>query len=261
MSSFKIVLAFAVSLLICLGIVTAQVNFHQDNEKSVCMKISARTCTCSSSSDCLPWCSCQSGFCRCGGRDKFPLTGNIIKCRNNTSFSSSSSLKECHCLTSDSYSDKVYVGRCAFYTCGNFLPEESINKDYFPLLCSLTNISSYLCARLGRKGRMCGYCGDGLSRYVLSYNISCINCQNARTNWWKVILLGFGPLTCFYVFVLVFHVNITSSRMQAIVLFSQIITASAYLKMSYMYLSKNPWVFLGVLAHTNIKHFSHILES
>ena len=90
---------------------------------------------------------------------------------------------------------------------------------------------------------MCGYCKDGLSPYVLSYNFSCVECQNSPKNWWKFIFLGFGPLTCFYVFVLVFHINITSSRMQAIVLFSQIITASVNLKFSYIYLSKHPWVF------------------
>jgi hypothetical protein len=62
-------------------------------------------------------------------------------------------------------------------------------------------------------------------------------------NWWKFIFLGFGPLTCFYLFILVFHVNITSSRMQSIVLFSQIVTASPFLKLSYINLSQHPSVF------------------
>lgn len=73
------------------------------------------------------------------------------------------------------------------------------------------------------------YCKDGLSPYVLSYNFSCVECPNSHMNWWKFIFFGFGPLTCFYAFVLVFHINITSSRMQTIVLFSQIITASVSL--------------------------------
>jgi hypothetical protein len=129
------------------------------------------------------------------------------------------------------------------YTCGSSFPEEPLNKNYYPLPCNLTNISSYVCARFGRKGQMCGHCKDGLTLYVLSYNLSCVQCQNARMNWWKFIFLGFGPLTCFYLFILVFHVNITSSRMQAIVLFSQIITASPFLKFAYIALSQYPWAF------------------
>ena len=243
MSSFKIGLAVTVSLLICLEIGKAHINFHQDDKRNV--KFLVKTCTCNNSSHCLPWCSCQNGFCRCGGRDgnKLALTGNVIRCINYT-FSLSSSLKKCHCLTSDNSSDKVYVGRCAYYTCGTpFHEEESLNIGYYPLPCNLTNISAYVCARFGRKGRMCGYCKDKLSRYVLSYNFSCVKCPNAHINWWKFIFLGFGPLTCFYVFVLVFHVNITSSRMQTIVLFSQIITASPFLKITYVALSNYPRVF------------------
>ena len=244
MSSFKIGLAVTVSLLICLEIGKAHVDFHQDDERNV--KFLAKNCTCNNSSHCLPWCSCQNGICRCGGREKFALTGNVIQCRNYT-FSSSSSLEKCHCLTSDSNvnSDEVYyVGRCAYYTCGNSFHEgESLDTNYYPLPCNLTNISEYVCARFGRKGRMCGYCKDGLSRYVLSYNLSCVKCQNTHMNWWKFVFLGFGPLTGFYVFVLVFHVNITSSRMQTIVLFSQIITASPFLKFAYSNLSKYPWMF------------------
>ena len=111
--------------------------------KEIIMKILVKTCTCNNGSHCLPWCSCHDGFCQCGERNKFSLVGNSIKCRNNT-FSSSSSLEKCHCLTSDNNSGKVYVGQCAYYTCGNFLPEEPLNKNYYLLPCNLTNISSYI---------------------------------------------------------------------------------------------------------------------
>lgn len=167
-SSFRISLASTVSPLICLEIVKAHIYFHRelhhDKENA---KILAKTCTtCNKSSHCLPWCSCHGGFCQCDGRDKFALAGIVIKCRNN-SFSSSSSLKQCHCLTSDSNAGKVYVGY-RVYTCGNDLPGEPLNEFYHPLPYNLTNISSYLCARFGRNGWMCGYCKDGLSPYVLS---------------------------------------------------------------------------------------------
>ena len=242
MEKFNIVLASTLCLLVCLEMVVAHVYYHRELQHHKVSKIMAKTCTCSRNSHCLPWCTCQNGFCQCGGRNKFAHTGRIIKCRNSR-LSSSSSLQKCHCLTSVNNSDKVYVGRC-IYACGNFLPEEPLNDFYHPLPCNLTNISSYLCGRLSRNGLNCGYCKDGFSPYLLSYNLSCVECQNAHTNWWKFILLGFGPLTCFYVFVLVFHINITSSRMQMVVLFSQIITVPANCKFVYLYFAKYPWVFL-----------------
>ena len=244
MSKFNAILASTVSLLICLEIVVAHTYYDHHGEHQDC-KINdvAKACTCSNSSHCLPWCTCHDGYCQCGAHETetFAHTGTIIKCRNGT-FSSSSSLQKCHCLTSDD-SGKVYVGRC-IYACGNFLPEEPLNDFYHPLPCNLTNISSYLCGRFSRIGLNCGSCKDGFSPYLLSYNVSCVKCQDAHMNWWKFIFLGFGPLTCFYVFVLVFHINITSSRMQTIVLFSQIITVPANCKFVYLYFAQYRRLFL-----------------
>ena len=226
MASFNIILAYVISLIICFEIVLAHAYVHREFQQNIGnVNNLATTCTCTKSSHCLPWCSCHDGLCQCDWRNKLTPTGNIIKCSNNTS-SASSYLEKCHCLTSDSKSGKVYVGLC-MYTCGNVQPEDPLKEEYYSLPCNLTSISSYLCARFGRDGLMCGNCKDGLSPYVLSYNVSCVECQNASKNWWKFILFGFIPLTCFYIFVLVFHVNVTSSRMQTIVLFNQIISVSA----------------------------------
>ena len=245
MAYFNVVLASTFSLLVCSEVIVAHIYFHrtlQDDKTCTNMKDVAKTCTCSISSDCLPWCNCHDGLCQCGEMNHFHVTQKIIHCRNGT-LSSLSSLEKCHCLTSDSNSGKVRVGRC-IYTCGDFLPEDSLNKHYYPLPCNLINVSSYLCERFSRNGQMCGYCKDGLSPYLLSYNLSCVECQNAHRNWWKFLLLGFAPLTCFYVFVLVFHINITSSRMQTIVLFSQIISVPANCKFVYLYLGKYQRTFL-----------------
>ena len=44
----------------------------------------------------------------------------------------------------------------------------------------------------------------------------------------KFVLAGFGPLTFFYIFIVVFNINITSSRLNGVVLFSQAITMPAF---------------------------------
>lgn len=190
-------------------------------------------CYCDGDNYCPPWYVCHDGLCQCSGVSKFPA----IKCNNNNS-SSSSSVLQCNCVTSDSDTGKTYAGQCV-YNCGSLLPDEPMNNAYHPLPCNLTQLTEFMCGQLNRTGRMCGYCKDGLRPYVLSYNLSCVECQDAHKNWWKFFLIGFAPLTCFYFFVVIFHINITSSRMQSIVLFSQIISVPANYRLVYLYLANH----------------------
>ena len=55
-----------------------------------------------------------------------------------------------------------------------------------------------------------------------SQTIYCVECSNGNNNWWKFILTGFLPLTLFY-FIMLFNINITSSQLRGVALFSQVI--------------------------------------
>ena len=80
--------------------------------------------------------------------------------------------------------------------------------------------------RFNRAGTLCGQCAPGLGPFVLSYNLSCVECPDGNKNWWKFVLAGF-PLTFFYIFIVVFNINITSSRLHGVVLFNQAISMPA----------------------------------
>ena len=64
----------------------------------------------------------------------------------------------------------------------------------------------------------------------LSYNLSCVECPDRHKNWWKFILAGFVPLTVFYLFILAFNINVTSSRLHGVVLYSQVISMPAFMR-------------------------------
>ena len=49
-----------------------------------------------------------------------------------------------------------------------------------------------------------------------------------KKNWWKFILAGFVPLTFFYMFIVVFNINVTSSRLNGVVLFSQVFSIPGF---------------------------------
>ena len=236
-----------IGILVCLEVISAHMYFRselQDVKVEMSTKSDAEAiCTCSDSSDCLPWCTCHNGLCQCDRMNKFSFLRDIIKCRNNT-YSSESLLKECRCLTSDidRNTGKVYLGGC-LYSCGSLLAGDRLNNGHYLLQCNVRN-TSYVCEKLGRNGRNCGYCKYGLSPYLLSYNLSCVECKTTNLNWLKFVLLAFVPLTFFYIFVLIFHINITSSRMQTVVLFSQIISVPVNCRYIYLYVAKYPRLFL-----------------
>ena len=47
-------------------------------------------------------------------------------------------------------------------------------------------------------------------------------------NWWKFILAGFVPLTFFYLFVVIFNIDVTSSRLHGVVWFSQALSMPVF---------------------------------
>ena len=95
-------------------------------------------------------------------------------------------------------------------------------------------INESVCTDFNRAGLLCGDCEEGYSPFVLSYNLSCVRCPDGHKNWWKFILAGFVPLTCFYFFVVIFNINVTTSRLHGIVWFSQLLSTPATIRVALL---------------------------
>ena len=167
---------------------------------------------CSNDSTCPTWFSCNpENRCQC---DK---TTSKIVCDDEAQVSA---VLNCNCVTYDSKSKLTYVGSC-FYNClssvSSHLSIETLPKN--PEILKSTSA----CTPFHRAGLLCGDCDDGYSPLVLSYNLSCVECPDGHENWWKFILAGFLPLTAFYLFILAFNINVTSSCLHGVVWYSQFI--------------------------------------
>jgi hypothetical protein len=84
-----------------------------------------------------------------------------------------------------------------------------------------TFINGSVCTRFNRGGLLCGDCEEEHSPLVLSYNLSCVRCPDGHKNWWKFFMVAFLPLTFFYLIVLLFNINVTSTRLHGVVWYSQ----------------------------------------
>ena len=168
---------------------------------------------CSNNSSCPTWCICKSDKnCQCGNEHN-----DMIICNDETL---TSAVLNCHCVTYDEESGSTFVGSC-FYNCVNEWIYSSLPKKPEML------INKSACTYFHRTGLLCGDCEDGHSPFVLSYNLSCVKCPAGHKNWWKFILVGFVPLTFFYFFVVVFNINVTSSRLHGAVWYSQVFSSPA----------------------------------
>ena len=170
---------------------------------------------CTNHSTCPTWFTwnSQTKSCQCGYRHN-----KIIACLEKTL---TSAVLDCNCVTYDKDTRSTFAGAC-FYNCENHHSRKKNDLVYYILPKEpeiLLNKS--VCRYFQRTGLLCGDCEHGHSPLVLSYNLSCVKCPDGHKNWWKFILVAFVPLTFFYFFIVLFNINVTSSRLHGVVWFSQ----------------------------------------
>ena len=179
---------------------------------------------CSNDSICPTWFLCNStNSCQCGDEHNYAIVCDNIR--------KESSLLDCHCVTYDSNTGSTYLGLC-FYNCANKnlkVMRDMVYKELPQKPDDLLNNSA--CTHFHRTGLLCGDCEEGYSPLVLSYNLSCVKCPDSHKNWWKFIFGGFVPLTFFYIFVVIFNINVTSSRLHGVVWFSQVVSTPAFVRL------------------------------
>ena len=184
---------------------------------SGCSRLVYKLAKCSDDSMCPTWFTCTSRkSCHC--RDQH-IKG-IIECDNDRQISL---VLDHYCVTYDDETNSTYVGSCSYN--GHSNASYKILPDNPKQL-----INDSDCIQFRRTGLLCGNCEEGYSPFVLSYNLSCIRCPDGHKNWWKFVLSGFVPLTFFYFIVLLFNVNVTSSRLHGAVWFSQALSMPIFIR-------------------------------
>ena len=202
-----------------------------------------REIECGDSNTCPTWFICNSqNKCQCGdGQSK-----KIIVCDDRTS---TSAVLDCHCVTYDNETGSTFAGKC-FYNCENHHSQGNYDRVYYtlpkkPQLLLKFNVS--ICSSFHRTGLLCGDCEEEYSPFVLSYNLSCVKCPDGHKNWWKFILVAFVPLTVFYFFIVLFNVNVTSSRLHGVVWFSQVLSTPAMVRLvMFVFSQGHPILFRAV---------------
>ena len=185
---------------------------------------------CGDDSDCPTWFICDSNKCLCGNANS-----DAVVCDNQKQ---TSAVLDCHCVTYDKESQSTFAGLC-FYNCENHHSKKKNDLVTTKLPKKAEMLLNFsVCRYFNRAGLLCGDCEEGYSPLVLSYNLSCVKCPDGHKNWWKFILAGFVPLTFFYIFVVIFNINVTSSRLHGVVWYSQALSIPVLVRMIFSALAQ-----------------------
>ena len=177
---------------------------------------------CTNDSTCPTWFTCNlKNECTCDNSH----TDTII-CNDKDL---TSAVFNCICVTYDIKSRSTFAGEC-FYNCKHIHHnEKDLPIQQLPNMPQLL-INKSVCALFHRTGLLCGDCEEGHWPFVLSYNLSCVECPDGHKNWWKFIVVGFVPMTFFYFIVVIFNINVTSSRLHSVVWFSQAVSMPGFVR-------------------------------
>ncbi len=124
-------------------------------------------------------------------------------------------------MTVDEDTGLTYVGSCPNnYPAINY--PNVTQAVYIVLPDNITQLNSYMCGAMNREGKVCGECQKGYGPAVHQAGFLCVPCH-----WYGIpvyLLLEIGPVTLFYVIILLFRISLTSVPMISFVIYCQMVT-------------------------------------
>ena len=171
---------------------------------------------------CPKWSFCGvDGTCHCP-----PTNQDILKCERISNDSYILKALDCTCITYNQDLNRIEFGFCS-YTCGQQASKYDIAYYIMPL--DILDWNNYTCGHFKRTGTLCGSCDGTRNLYprAYSFDMSCVECWHHKRNWLLYLISAFLPLTVFCFMILLFRINIYSSKLQGFVLFSQFISIAA----------------------------------
>ena len=154
---------------------------------------------------------CSNGSCQCR---KAP--NGTVKC-NEESFA----VLNCYCASTDRERKVVHVGPCIYVFCFVSLLKWNISEYVAPNQF----YQEPYCKYLNKTGTLCGRCLPGHYPLAYTYDIySCIPCPHVFWNWVRYITAAYLPLTLLYLVIVAMKINVVSSHLNPMVLFSQAVS-------------------------------------
>ena len=128
----------------------------------------------------------------------------------------------CYCMTHYEKDPNITVVGACLYACHQTCGSHYHGEGYCGYKAS------------ARDGQLCGRCRKNFSLPVYSYDWHCVNntlSSGYSNHWIKYIAVAYGPLTIFFLVIMMLHISAPSPSMSAFVLVSQLTTAPMQMRM------------------------------
>ena len=136
-----------------------------------------------------------------------------IRCHPKTC---NTSLRIQQCLTYNPVTKTQVVGFCFF---------ESLTEFMTTLPSNVSELNDFVCGGFNREGQLCGACKKGYGPALFT-DFKCAKCSSQNYGWALYLLIGFLPITLFYVVIVMFQVSATSGPLNVFIFSSQIIATA-----------------------------------
>ena len=146
--------------------------------------------------------------CVCG-----PQTNGIV-CNPKTC---NASILFQYCITYNPVKRAQAVGICFFESKSEF-------KTMLP--SNVSELNDFMCGYFNRGSQLCGACKKGYGPVLLTYDLQCAKCSSQNYGWALYLLVGFLPITLFYLVIVMFQVSATSGPLNAFIFSAQIVTTA-----------------------------------
>ena len=148
-----------------------------------------------------------------------------VKCTERSAF-----IPTGHCMTYDESSKTLSYVLCHF-------SHDNLTHDLngIELPSNISELNGYMCAPLNRKGAVCSECIDGFGPSLVSLGYECSNCTSTRYNLPLYFLMELGPITLFYVLIVLLQISFTSAPMTGFIMYSQIVLFEILLRNNFIF--------------------------
>ena len=120
----------------------------------------------------------------------------------------------------------IFLSRCHYFQLDGHNVSDA-EAGYIKLPEKTSELNDYMCRSMNRKGHLCSECLEGFGPSFTSTGYACSNCTNTRYGIFLYVVVEFLPVTVFYLTILIFRMNLTSSPMTCFVFYSQMIMSTA----------------------------------
>ena len=166
------------------------------------------------------WRSWRNEKCVCGDS-----LGGIVRC--NTTREKIGVL-QCYCLFNETESSSsLAIGACLY---GCFKVHKYQYSHLYRVYQTVNDLNSP-CEEFNRSGPLCGGCNDSaLGVPAYSFSLKCRPCTFSWKNIAKYVAIAYGPLTIFFVIIVVFTVSVNSAPLHGYIFVAQILASSIVMR-------------------------------